>query len=85
MLVSSLLLVYLKGRSPGRLEQFSCMQAWCSGIMDSLGYIQYLLDLRGTQQVVTDLFVRLIYNSCVILPARLWSRSFIVTWAMDLD
>ena len=55
------------------------------GYKNSFRYIQYLLDLRGRRQVVTDLFVRLIYKFCAILPARLWSRSFDNTWAMELD
>ena len=55
------------------------------GYKNSFRYIQYLLDLRGRRQVVTDLFIRLIYKFCAILPARLWSRSFDNTWAMELD
>ena len=29
------------------LEYYSCMRTWCSGTMDSLGYILFLLDLAG--------------------------------------
>ena len=48
------------------LEHYSYMRTWCSGTMDSLGYILFLLDLAGRRQMVTALSVRLLYGFCVI-------------------
>ena len=61
-----------------RLEHYLRMRTWCSGTMDSLGYVLFLLDLAGRRQMVTELSVRLLYGFCVIPPARIRSRSHII-------
>ena len=66
------------------LEQFFGMQVWCLDIRIPSD-ISDFYQICGVDIGVTDLFVWLIYKFCAILPTRLWSRSFIDTWAMELD
>ena len=62
----------------GRLEQSLYVQAWCLDNMNSPRYFRFLPVMGGRHQVVTDLVV------LPILPVRLWSRSFMDIWAMEL-
>ena len=72
---SSSLLDHPKGGSPGELEDYLYMQAWCLDTINNSRWARSLLDLRGSQQEVTDLSDRLIDEFCVFLPTRVWRRS----------